>query len=146
MKKLLIGLSAILVLAVLFVGALFAYTSYKDLQLEKQKLQTEQKEVKKEKENKKEKEQQQNTESQQQATNENDQQTTNNNVAENDNVNTSNEVQQNETSTEEPVYSANGREEELAAEGEVKSPGEPGSTSREITPETDPELFELEEE
>lgn len=143
MKKLLIGLGAIVLVAALFVGALFAYTSYKDLQLEKQKLQTEQKEVKKEKENKKEKEQQQNTESQQQVTNENNQQTTNNNVEENNNVDTSNEVQQNET-TEEPVYSANGREEELAAEGEVKSPGEPGSTSREITPETDPELFEEE--
>lgn len=143
MKKLLISLGAIVLVAILFVGALFAYTSYKDLQLEKQKLKTEQKEVKKEKENKKEKEQQQNTESQQQVTNENNQQTTNNNVEENNNVDTSNEVQQNET-TEEPVYSANGREEELAAEGEVKSPGEPGSTSREITPETDPELFEEE--
>ncbi|WPH64153.1 hypothetical protein [Staphylococcus phage vB_StaM_PB50] len=141
MKKLLISLGAIVVVAVLFVGALFAYTSYKDLQLEKQKLQTEQKEVKKEKENKKEKEQHQNTESQQQATNENDQQTKNNNVEENNNADTGNEVQQNET-TEESVYSANGREEELDAEGEVKSPGEPGSTSREITPETDPELFE----
>ncbi|CAC8512388.1 Uncharacterised protein [Staphylococcus aureus] len=36
-------------------------------------------------------------------------------------------------------------EAELNSESEVKSPNEPGSTSREITPETDPDIFQLED-
>lgn len=55
-----------------------------------------------------------------------------------------NEEKENERQQEsEIVHDANGREAELAAEGEVKAPGEPGSTAVEENPEDNPESFDL---
>ncbi|MBO1198289.1 hypothetical protein J3T65_09860 [Staphylococcus simiae] len=143
MKTFFASIGVLLLVVILAIAVVFTYESYNELQSKKQKLQTEQKQIKKDKEDKKENTQVNNNEASQ--TEQNQQQVNQGIFSNTEPVNntTNNSTQQSEA--KEPVYSAHGREAELDAEAEVKSPGEPGSTSREITPETDPDLFDLDD-